>query len=374
MSKKTNNEEIENLIITSSKDEEKLRKAAGELEKFTPEMFDINLMNVNNREFMCVIFDDFGSKFDVSEETTAAWAIEMACKVGSTSMVKRILNNNKSVKGIQYIAEADEEIFNLLKKQKSNISDEAVVDIIVKTAVHSEARIRLAYLKKWGYNLEAKNSAGQTAKDILRARLGKVEAKGKKGVSEKGNISRGINLIDATVKGDNVVTTYKGNLISGIIVIVVAAAVALAIFISKTEEKKDSSGETTSNKVQTSSEETTSDKVQTSSEETETMYTDDENYEIKNGDMVDIDYVGSIDGVEFDGGNTHGQGTTLTIGSGSYIDDFEEQLIGHKPGETVDVYATFPEDYSKGQESKAHLDGKEALFKVTINGVYTEKE
>lgn len=86
---------------------------------------------------------------------------------------------------------------------------------------------------------------------------------------------------------------------------------------------------------------------------------------VENGDTVNIDYVGSIDGVEFAGGNTQGRGTNLTIGSGTYIDDFEEQLIGAHIGDTVDVYVTFPENYGK-----AELNGKEALFKVIINDIY----
>ena len=58
-------------------------------------------------------------------------------------------------------------------------------------------------------------------------------------------------------------------------------------------------------------------------------------------------------------------GTDLVIGSGSYIDDFEDQLIGAHPGDQVDVSVTFPEDY--GVEE---LNGKEALFQVTVNGIY----
>ena len=86
---------------------------------------------------------------------------------------------------------------------------------------------------------------------------------------------------------------------------------------------------------------------------------------IEDGDTVNIDYVGSIDGVEFEGGNTKGNGADLVIGSHTYIADFEEQLIGHHPGDSVDVTVTFPEDYGKDE-----LNGKEALFKVTVNGIY----
>lgn len=86
------------------------------------------------------------------------------------------------------------------------------------------------------------------------------------------------------------------------------------------------------------------------------------------GDTVNIDYVGSIDGVEFDGGNTQGNGADLTLGSHSYIDDFEDQIVGHMPGETFDVTVTFPEDY--GNED---LNGKEAVFKTTLNYIKVSK-
>lgn len=83
---------------------------------------------------------------------------------------------------------------------------------------------------------------------------------------------------------------------------------------------------------------------------------------VADGDTVNIDYVGSINGVEFDGGSTNGAGTDVTIGVTSYIDDFLEQLIGHNPGESFDIEVTFPEDY--GDEN---LNGKDAVFAITIN-------
>ena len=61
------------------------------------------------------------------------------------------------------------------------------------------------------------------------------------------------------------------------------------------------------------------------------------------GDTVVIDFVGSIDGVEFDGGK--GDNFSLGLGSGQFIPGFEDQLVGHSAGETVDVIVTFPEDY-----------------------------
>lgn len=81
---------------------------------------------------------------------------------------------------------------------------------------------------------------------------------------------------------------------------------------------------------------------------------------VKDGDVVNIDYVGTVDGEEFDGGSA--EGYNLTIGSGSFIDDFEDQLIGHNPGDEVKVEVTFPDDYSSKD-----LAGKDAVFDTTIN-------
>ncbi len=90
---------------------------------------------------------------------------------------------------------------------------------------------------------------------------------------------------------------------------------------------------------------------------------------VKDGDTVNIDYVGSVDGEEFSGGSTQGNGTEVTIGVTSYIDDFLEQLIGHKPGETFDVSVTFPDPY----ENNTSLSGKDAVFKTTINFIVEKK-
>ena len=89
----------------------------------------------------------------------------------------------------------------------------------------------------------------------------------------------------------------------------------------------------------------------------------DEDRLIEDGDTVNIDYVGSVDGVEFEGGSTEGNGTTVTIGVTSYIDGFLDQLIGHAPGENFDINVTFPDPYTNNEE----LSGKEAVFNITIN-------
>ncbi len=80
------------------------------------------------------------------------------------------------------------------------------------------------------------------------------------------------------------------------------------------------------------------------------------------GDAVKLDFVGSVDGVEFPGGTA--QDYVLEIGSGSFIPGFEDQLIGAKAGKTIDVKVTFPKEYGA-----ADLAGKDAVFKCTIKEV-----
>ena len=156
---------------------------------------------------------------------------------------------------------------------------------------------------------------------------------------------------------------------------VLVVVLFIAVIIVDAVQNSNITGETASAAKSSVSNETTS-KVESSVtdensnagsviEAEETTYQTDPTLTVENGDTVNIDYVGSIDGVEFSGGNTQGMGTDLVIGSGLYIDDFEEQLIGAHPGDHVTVTVTFPEDYGKED-----LNGKEAVFKVTVNGIY----
>lgn len=87
---------------------------------------------------------------------------------------------------------------------------------------------------------------------------------------------------------------------------------------------------------------------------------------IADGDTAVIDFEGFVDGVAFEGGK--GENHSLVIGSHSFIDGFEEQLIGKNTGDELDVNVTFPEEYH-AQE----LAGKPAVFKVKINEIKTEE-
>lgn len=88
--------------------------------------------------------------------------------------------------------------------------------------------------------------------------------------------------------------------------------------------------------------------------------------EVQNGDTLTIDFAGFIDGVQFDGGTAENQ--QLEVGSNKFIPGFEEQLVGHKKGEEVEVNVAFPEEYY--EES---LQGKPATFKVTIHDIKTKE-
>ena len=154
-----------------------------------------------------------------------------------------------------------------------------------------------------------------------------------------------------------------------LIPILVLAALVAILIIFTAPTSSDSSGGSDTGTAEDSSGSGSTDTTDTTDSDSANSsidtYSTDTSLTVEDGDTVNIDYVGSIDGVEFDGGNTNGAGTDLPIGSGLYIDDFEEQLIGAHPGDTVEVNVTFPEDY--GNEE---LNGKDAVFEVVINGIY----
>ena len=83
------------------------------------------------------------------------------------------------------------------------------------------------------------------------------------------------------------------------------------------------------------------------------------------GDVVNINYVGKIDGVEFEGGSAEDQ--DVLLGSGSMIEGFEDGIVGINVGETKTINVTFPEDYHNEE-----LSGKAATFDITLNAVYDE--
>lgn len=96
-------------------------------------------------------------------------------------------------------------------------------------------------------------------------------------------------------------------------------------------------------------------------------YVESDKTVVENGDVANIDYEGLLDGEAFDGGTA--QDYDLEIGSGSFIDGFEDGLIGAEVGKETDLNLTFPEDYGN-----SNLAGKEVVFKVTVNAIKEKQD
>ena len=115
------------------------------------------------------------------------------------------------------------------------------------------------------------------------------------------------------------------------------------------------------------SEEDITESIQRLAESQKSYAPRDEGAKAEDGDQVKIDFVGSVDGEEFEGGK--GEDVPLVLGAGQFIPGFEDQLIGSKSGDDVEVKVTFPEDYSA-----THLAGKDAVFAVAVKEVGAPEE
>ncbi len=98
-----------------------------------------------------------------------------------------------------------------------------------------------------------------------------------------------------------------------------------------------------------------------------TKYNHITNRKAKKGDVVHIDYVGTVDGKTFDGGSTNEQGIEIELGKSGYVDGFDDQIIGHKAKDVFNIKVTFPKDY----KTKS-LAGKKAVFKTTLDYISEE--
>ena len=104
--------------------------------------------------------------------------------------------------------------------------------------------------------------------------------------------------------------------------------------------------------------------IQRTAQNVEEMHITDTSVAVKQGDVVNIDYAGSVDGEYFEGGTAQNQ--FLEIGSGSFIAGFEDGLVGVKVGDSVELNLTFPEQY------KEDLAGKDCVFEVKVNYILKE--
>ena len=156
----------------------------------------------------------------------------------------------------------------------------------------------------------------------------------------------------------------KNVVIAAVIVVAFVGIIVYGAIDSKKAKEQEAAGADANETSQTTEQDT-------QTEEQPELSTDPER-KVKSGDTVAIHYEGSVDGIAFQGGTGD---YDLTIGSHSFIDDFEDQLIGHNIGETVEVNVTFPEGYGGTYQdadgAEQSLSGKDAVFIVDIKGIYS---
>lgn len=333
------------------RDEKAIAKLAKEQKQFDITMLDVDLQNFKNKNYVNLLLNKYLKKFDLEDEEVCKTIFVVACEAGNKKAVATLIKQKKAVKKYSYIACASDEFFGLLKNIKPDeLENDYVVDFIVNAALSENAAQRLKALKANGFNLDMKTAKEETAEQILEeiihsAAYSKNKSGSLKRQQDKDALQYLRRLKSGQIPEDK--KPFPWNIVAPIAVaVVILGAVAAGFLLNPPAEEVplDNAG---------------------ANAETAVDYNKDTSLVVADGDTVNIDYVGSVDGVEFAGGNTNGAGTQLTIGSNSYIDDFEQQLIGHNVGEEVEVNVTFPENY--GNEE---LNGKDAVFKVVINGIY----
>lgn len=340
--------------IFELKDIRMINELAKQREEFKPEYLQMDFSNWSNCQFVQEILRKYKKKFDFDDPYTSEELFEIVCAVRDEKQVMEFIKNEYAVEKYGQLGGAADSIFQVLKRlDKELVEDGQKVESYYQAAIQKNGAERIQALYSWGYDLELRNKNGKNVQDLLRERIKSYQyPKNRTGEVMRKRDQSTVKRIETILKPKEPLSeekTDKKHLEIGLIIgIVCVLTIAFAGgYYWMKGSRTDSEEEGTV--------------ADTNSE----SYLTDSSLKIEDGDTVNIDYTGYVDGKAFDGGSTDGSGADLTIGSGSYVDDFEEQLIGYHPGDSVTVRVTFPEDY--GNEE---LNGKEAEFDVTINGVY----
>lgn len=342
--------------LISLRDAQIVAELAKKVDFFTPEMLELDWNNWSDCQFVDQILSKYSKKFHWEDEEICNKLFEIACVVGNEKTVLSLMKQKKVAHLYSKLAASSDELFAVLLKSKSaEFSQDQTVDIIACATLSGKANVRLKSLLDRKFDFSTKNAQGQTAVDVVKKLIeDKKYDKNKTGSLKKAQDANALQFLMKVEKGlieEEPKKMEWKKILPISIAAVVVVVFACVIGISQHDSSKKN--------------ETQTDNTNTSTNSTSQSYTKDKNLVVKDGDTVNIDYIGYVDDVAFDGGNTNGQGTSLTIGSGSYIDDFEEQLIGHNVGDKVTVNVTFPDSYHN-----ADMQGKDARFEVTINGIY----
>ena len=309
-------------------------------EPFTADMLRLDFSVFQNKKFIQEVLEKYSKKFDLSDEEECRKLFLLACSVDDAKTVRNLIRQKKATDCYEQIGAASLPVFEQVALIPAGmIHDDRRVDLFFRACLSKDYEEKIAFMRENGINFFMKNTAGKNVIDLFEERFKTYRySNDKKGRMQKLREEQVLISLKKILEEDG----QNGSKIREkrrIVLIVVICVIAAAIIGGAVGYRSGSGEEETTD---SSAEEETTD---SSAEEETASYSADTSLVVEDGDTVNIDYTGYIDGEEFDGGSTDGAGTDLTIGSGSYIDDFEEQLIGANVGDTVEVSVTFPDDY-----------------------------
>jgi trigger factor len=336
--------------------------------RLSPEWFRIANEEYNNNSFICEVFKKYRKAFNWKNEEVVNSIFEIAFSADDVNTIRYILRKKKLSEKYPVLATGSNEMFELLLKQNlKNWDNDRIVELYVYAASSAQGKNRVKEIYERGIDPAVTNSDGLTAEKVFeeQIKISSRNVRNKSGELKKNQDQRVLRFLQKiTREGKCRRKINPAKIFVPVGVLFVVLIVGFVFYAIKyiNDETNDTSDELIS--YDTASDDD-ADYSWLYDDTTEATYLTDTSLSVAEGDTVNIDYTGYIDGVAFDGGSTDGYGDDLEIGSGDYIDGFEEQLVGHYVGETVEVNVTFPEDYGVDE-----LNGKDAVFEVTINGIY----
>ena len=341
-----------------------------------PEIFDDPSRSSQSKSFVCQCFTKFRKQFNYESTAVCNQLFTISCECGCTGMINYLIEKGKAKDRYHELGGCSLDTLKQTKKLTYDLmpADE-LVQFYLAAFTTAEREAKFTYLTAHGFDLFIKDHDGKNILFYLKERISSGKyPKNRHGSllqTEDRNIYEKLKKLKSDLENPSPAKeTSKKKLaliISAVCVIVLIIAIAIASEW-KGKSTSDNTGEaetSTSEPSQTSDTSETDSASNETSDASETSYDTDNSLTVADGDKVNIDYTGYIDGTAFSGGSTNGNGADLTIGSGTYIDDFEDQLIGAHPGDQVTVNVTFPDTYNNSD-----LAGKDAEFDVTVNGIY----
>ena len=357
-------------------------------EKFSSEMLRMDFEPYLNKNFVRQVLARHRKKFDLEDERECENLFEIACQVNDPETVKYLIRQNRAKSRYALLGNAQMSVFQqCVSIPQDSLTQDAWMELFFTAAASEEGMEKMQFAADQKMDLSCVDSQGRSLEDLMERQIQENRyGKGRRESLRRTRDGQVLKLL-RHLRQEREHLTRKPLSPKARAAIITVALVAAAVIIGcgvyfiprwmeearggEDAAQEDAAGEDAA-REDAAGEDTTqgTDDGNSGADTSEdnggdAAYNTDTSLVVADGDTVNIDYTGYVDDVAFDGGSTNGAGTSLTIGSGRYIDDFEEQLIGHHVGETVTVNVTFPEDYSSQE-----LRGQEARFEVTINGIY----